>query len=246
MKTERLDKIIGARTSYSRKEAKSLIAKGRCLLNGKVAKGADTKVDLERDTLTLDGQELLLKEHLYLMLNKPAGVLSAARDPKQPTVIDLVPEHLRRTGLFPAGRLDKDTEGFVLITDDGGFAHRILSPKRHVEKTYEARLDGPVTEEMIRRFSEGVRLDEETLCLPALLRVLEEGEHPLAEVVIVQGMYHQVKRMFEKQGRQVLHLKRTAIGALRLDPQLACGEAREILDKELDQILDKTEAVFPR
>lgn len=239
MKLERLDKIIAARTGYSRRDAKELIRRGRVEVSGKTARTPDAKIDLEADTLRVEGRELLVKEHLYLMLNKPAGVLSAARDPKQPTVVDLVPEKFRRTGLFPAGRLDKDTEGFVLITDDGEFAHRILSPKGHIPKTYEARLNGPVTPEMIRAFEEGVHLEDGVLCLPARLRVLEEGPHPLAEVVITQGMYHQVKRMFVSHGRKVLSLRRTAMGGLRLDPKLAPGETREILDKELGAILDK-------
>ena len=183
---------------------------------------------------------LLIKEHLYLMMNKPAGVLSAARDPKQPTVLDLVPAEYRRTGLFPAGRLDKDTEGFVLITDDGDFAHRILAPKKHVPKTYHARIDGPVTEQMLQGFAEGVQLEDETeLCLPAQLRLLQEGDEPLCEVVLTQGMFHQVKRMFLAYGRRVLWLKRVAMGGLMLDENLASGQCREILDKEIEMLLGK-------
>ena len=173
------------------------------------------------------------------MMNKPAGVLSAARDPKQPTVLDLVPEEYRRSGLFPAGRLDKDTEGFVLVTDDGDFAHRILSPKRHVPKTYRAKIDGPLTEQMIKGFAEGVTLEDGVLCRPAQLLVLEEGEQPLCQVVLTQGMYHQVKRMFLAFDRRVLWLKRTAIGGLLLDEALKPGETREILDKEIKMLLGK-------
>lgn len=239
MKLERLDKMVAARTGCSRKDAKELIRRGKVSVNGLAVCSPEEKLDIEKDILTVDGRKILVKEHLYLMLNKPAGVLSAARDPRQPTVVDLVPAHFSRTGLFPAGRLDKDTEGFVLITDDGDFAHRILSPRKHVPKTYEARLDGAVTPEMLQAFEAGVLLKDGTRCLPAGLRVLEEGGHPLAEVTVVQGMYHQVKRMFESFDRKVLHLKRTAIGGLKLDPQLASGEAREILDKELREILDK-------
>lgn len=141
--------------------------------------------------------------------------------------------------MFPAGRLDKDTEGFVLITDDGDFAHRILSPKRHVPKTYRAKIDGPLTEQMIKGFAEGVTLEDGVLCRPAQLLVLEEGEQPLCQVVLTQGMYHQVKRMFLAFDRRVLWLKRTAIGGLLLDEALKPGETREILDKEIKMLLGK-------
>lgn len=189
--------------------------------NGKKALSPDVKIDLDTDTLELDGKPLLIQKHLYLMLNKPSGVLSAARDPKQPTVLDLVPETYRRSGLFPAGRLDKDTEGFVLITDDGEFAHSILSPKHHVPKTYHARIDGPLTEQMVEEFAIGVVLEDGVTCNPAQLSVLENGEQPLCQVILTQGMYHQVKRMFLAFGRRVLWLKRTAIGGLLLDNSIA-------------------------
>lgn len=244
MKQERMDKLLAARTEYSRKDAKKLVWTGRVRHNGKLATSPDAKVDLEKDTLELDGKALLIKEHLYLMMNKPAGVLSAARDPKQPTVLDLVPPELRRAGLFPAGRLDKDTEGFVLITDDGDFAHRILSPKRHIPKTYHARIDGPMTEEMVQGFADGVKLeDEEDPCLPAGLKLLEDGAEPLCEVILTQGMYHQVKRMFLHYGRRVLWLKRVAMGGLLLDENLAQGQCREILDKEMESLLGKTQTL---
>lgn len=244
MKQERMDKLLAARTEYSRKDAKKLVWTGRVRHNGKLATSPDAKVDLEKDTLELDGKALLIKEHLYLMMNKPAGVLSAARDPKQPTVLDLVPPELRRAGLFPAGRLDKDTEGFVLITDDGDFAHRILSPKRHIPKTYHARIDGPMTEEMVQGFADGVQLeDEEDPCLPASLKLLEDGAEPLCEVILTQGMYHQVKRMFLHYGRRVLWLKRVAMGGLLLDENLAQGQCREILDKEMESLLGKTQTL---
>ncbi|MDD3193975.1 MAG: pseudouridine synthase [Oscillospiraceae bacterium] len=236
---ERMDKILAARTEYSRKDAKKLVWQGRVRHNGKIATSPDAKVDLQADTLELDGKSLQIQEHLYLMLNKPAGVLSAARDPKQPTVLDLVPEKYRRSGLFPAGRLDKDTEGFVLITDDGDFAHRILSPKQHVEKTYHARIDGPVTDQMRAGFAEGVELEDGTRCRPAQLQLLEEGEQPLCRVVLTQGMYHQVKRMFLSYGRRVTWLKRVAMGGLALDETLAPGEAREISEIELKLLLAK-------
>ena len=239
MHLERMDKILASRTQYSRKDAKKLIWQGRVLHNGKKALSPDVKIDLDTDTLELDGKPLLIQKHLYLMLNKPSGVLSAARDPKQPTVLDLVPETYRRSGLFPAGRLDKDTEGFVLITDDGEFAHSIPSPKHHVPKTYHARIDGPLTEQMVEEFAAGVVLEDGVTCNPAQLSVLENGEQPLCQVILTQGMYHQVKRMFLAFGRRVLWLKRTAIGGLLLDNALQPGESREILDKEIKMLLGK-------
>ena len=239
MKQERMDKILAARTEYSRKDAKKLVWQGRVRHNGKIAVSPDEKVDLSADTLEVDGKPLVLGEHLYLMMNKPAGVLSASRDPKQPTVLDLVPAKYRRSGLFPAGRLDKDTEGFVLITDDGGFAHRILSPKKHVSKTYHALIDGPVTDQMRQGFAQGVALEDGTVCRPAGLQVLEDGPSPLCQVILTQGMYHQVKRMFLSYGRRVLHLKRVAMGGLALDPALAPGQSREISPQELSAVLEE-------
>ncbi len=236
---ERVDKILASRTAFSRKETKKLITQGRVRLNGRLVRSAEEKVDLAADVLQLDGKSLLLQKRLYLMMNKPAGVLSAARDPKQPTVLDLLPEGYRRTGLFPAGRLDKDTEGFMLITDDGEFAHRILSPKRHVPKTYHARIDGPVNERMVKAFADGIVLEDGSLCKPAQLLLLESGPESLCQVVLTQGMYHQVKRMFVACGRRVLWLKRTAIGALPLDEALKPGEVRKITDKEILRLLDK-------
>ncbi len=201
-------------------------------LNGKVPVAA-AKADLDRDELTLDGEVVCLKRHLYLMMNKPPSVLSASRDQKQKTVLDLVPERFRCGGLFPAGRLDKDACGFVIITDDGEFAHRILSPKNHVPKTYLVRVDGPVTGEMVRSFESGIMLKDETLCRPASLTVVEPGDRALCRVVITQGMYHQIKRMFNSVGRNVLFLKRDAIGALELDDKLLPGQCREMTEDEL-------------
>ncbi len=236
---ERVDKILASRTKFSRKDAKKLIGQGRVRLNEKLVSSPDEKIDLETDVLKLDGKALLLQKQLYLMMNKPTGVLSAARDPKQPTVLDLLPEQYRRSGLFPAGRLDKDTEGFVLITDDGEFAHRILSPKRHVPKTYYARINGPMTEQMIKAFADGVVLEDGSLCKPAQLSLLEDAAEPLCQVILTQGMYHQVKRMFVACDRRVVWLKRTAIGTLPLDPALKPGEVRKISDKEIRMLLDK-------
>ena len=233
MAKERLDKLLANRGNLSRKEGKVLIWQGSVTVNGQVVKQPDSKVDTERDRVVLNGEELLIKEHLYLMLHKPQGVVSATEDGRFPTVVDLVPERLRRKGLFPAGRLDKDTEGFVLLTDDGVFAHRILTPKNHLPKRYLARLDHTLTPGLIGEFAKGVRLDEEDQCSPALLKILENGENPQVEVVIHEGMYHQIKRMFERFGYRVTYLKRLQIGGLPLDPDLPLGDCRELTGEEL-------------
>lgn len=201
-----------------------------------VIKIADFKVCPTTDVICIQGKQLNFKKYTYIMMNKPQGVVSATRDNAK-TVIDLVPESLKRKGLFPAGRLDKDTEGFMLITDDGEFAHSILSPKNHVSKTYLAIVDGPVDQTMIDAFKKGVVLDGEDVCMSATLVVLEAVENGIkCKIVLFEGMYHQIKRMFARFGRTVIYLKRTKIGALNLDILLNLGECREINDKEIDLI----------
>ena len=192
----------------------------------------------EPASVSFRGQSAAYKEHLYLMLNKPAGVISASEGKGEQTVVDLVPEALRRKGLFPAGRLDKDTVGFVLITDDGQFAHDILSPKKHVEKTYLVKTDKPVPAELPAKFREGVMLYDGTLCMSASLEITE----PCTCIVkIKEGRYHQIKRMFRVNGLSVEYLKRTAIGALKLDQTLAEGACRELTPEELAQLKGKKE-----
>ena len=233
----RLDKALSDQGMWSRKDVKSLVRKGRVAVNGCPETDPGRKVDRQEDRVTVDGREIALKEHLYLMLHKPAGVVSATRDVRERTVVDLVPPQLRRPGLFPAGRLDKDTTGMMILTDDGELAHRILSPRSHVPKTYIARLDRPVTEEMVRAFAAGIPLKGEGECLPATLRVRGEQE---GEVTICEGMYHQIKRMFAVCGATVLTLKRISMGGLALDPALAEGACRELTAEELELLEQRT------
>ncbi len=233
----RLDKALSDQGMWSRKDVKSLVRKGRVAVNGCPETDPGRKVDRQEDRVTVDGREIALKEHLYLMLHKPAGVVSATRDVRERTVVDLVPPQLRRPGLFPAGRLDKDTTGMMILTDDGELAHRILSPRSHVPKTYIARLDRPVTEEMVRAFAAGIPLKGEGECLPATLRVRGEQE---GEVTICEGMYHQIKRMFAVCGATVLTLKRISMGGLALDPALAEGACRELTAEELELLERRT------
>lgn len=232
----RLDKLLADSGKYSRKEAKGLIRAGRVQVDGKRAVSGEQKVGRET-VVTVDGKAIRNQVFLYIMMNKPKGVVSATRDKTVKTVLDLLPESLRRPGLFPAGRLDKDTEGFMLITDDGGFAHRILAPRSHVPKTYHARLDGPVEMcELTETFAAGVTLEDGTLCAPAQVRLLEDSAQPLLEIVITQGMYHQIKRMVQVFSREVIWLKRVKIGELALDETLLSGRARELTPEELVQI----------
>ncbi len=236
MAAQRLDKLISGQRIISRADAKKLITGGHIMVNGVLCRIPDTKVDPDTEEITADGEPLCYKKHLYLMLNKPAGVVSAARDARVKTVLDLVPEPLRRKGLFPAGRLDKDTVGFVLITDDGDFAHRLLSPGRHVPKTYHALLSELPDEPALERLREGIELADGSVCRPARVSILSASP-PVAELVITEGMYHQVKRMFAAAGNRVLQLKRVKIGALWLDDSLPEGMCKEILNKDVEKLL---------
>lgn len=238
MARERLDKILASQNIASRRDAGAMIRRGAVAVNGTVVKKADCKADPETDEIAVEGNPVRVKKYVYYMMNKPAGVLSAARDTRARTVLDLLPPRLRRRGLFPAGRLDKDTEGLLIITDDGAFAHRMLSPKAHVFKRYEARLAAPVSARDRERFETGLELNGMT-CLPAGLKVLEDGANPLVLVKIREGKFHQVKRMFLALNNGVLHLRRVRIGALRLDEALAPGEARELSQEELSAVFSE-------
>ena len=237
--TERLDKLIASQGKLSRNDVKKMVKAGRVTVDGAVVKSADIKVDAEKAVIAVDGKALNYKKHIYIMLNKPQGVISASNDKTQKTVVDLVPPELYRDGLFPAGRLDGDTVGFVLITDDGDFAHRILSPKNHIMKTYHATLKAPLTDEDIAAFKNGIELSDGTLCLEAEVRMLEKTDEPIAEVKICEGKYHQVKRMFAALGNKVLYLKRVRMGGLDLDESLEEGQCREITAEEMLLLSEK-------
>ena len=237
--TERLDKLIASQGKLSRSDVKKMVKGGRVAVDGAVVKSADIKVDADKSVISVDGKALNYKKNIYIMLNKPQGVISASNDKTQKTVVDLVPPELYRDGLFPAGRLDGDTVGFVLITDDGDFAHRILSPKNHIMKTYHATLRSPLTEEDISAFKNGIELSDGTLCLEAEVRMLEKTDEPIAEVKICEGKYHQVKRMFAALGNKVLYLKRVRMGGLDLDESLEEGQCREITAEELLLLSEK-------
>lgn len=231
--TQRLDKEISKKLNISRSQAKALIKSKAVFINGACAENADLKIS-GTDEISVNGKSINKNQFVYIMLNKPEGVISASSSNEEKTVIDLLPQEMRRKGLFPAGRLDKNTTGFALITDDGEFSHKILSPKNHISKTYTAVLDKPFTHEVKEDFEKGMLLNGSAL-LPAKLCELD-GDFTRAEIIISQGIYHQIKRMFKKHGITVLKLKRTKIGALCLDKSLKERECRYITSDELNLI----------
>lgn len=235
---ERLDKVLASTGRWSRREAKELIREGRVLVDGHLAGSGEQKVDPAGTALLVDGQAVAVSRFTYVMLHKPAGVLSATEDPRQETVLDLLPEHLRRRGLFPVGRLDKDTEGLLLLTDDGALAHRLLSPKKHVDKRYYARLDGPLGPADQAAFREGIVLADGTRCMSAELELLGDGREVL--VTLHEGKFHQIKRMTLSRGVAVCYLKRLSMGPLHLDPGLPKGGWRLLTDEEVAKYGGKT------
>lgn len=225
----RLDRFLSSQLpDLSRSDARERIRSGSVAVNGTPCRLADRRINPEHDAVTLDGVRIGYKEHLYIMLNKPAGVVCATRDGLSETVLELLPPELRRPGLFPAGRLDKDTVGFVFITDDGQLAHRLLSPKHHIDKKYTVFLKRPIVPETGEIFASGMELDGERL-LPAELFVKGERE---CELILKEGKYHQIKRMFEALGNEVIYLKRTEFAGIVLDESLAEGQARELAPLE--------------
>ena len=229
MEKARLDKIIAAGGRYSRREVRQLIRQGRVLVDGVPARAPEDKVDPESAEILVNGERL--------MLHKPAGVLSATEDGRGETVLDLLAPELRRQGLFPVGRLDKDTEGLLLLTNEGGLAHDLLSPRHHVDKVYYARTDGTLDEEDSRAFVAGMTLGDGLVCQPAGLEVLSAG--PAGSEVLVtlrEGKFHQVKRMLAARGAPVRYLKRVKMGNLTLDPTLAPGEYRYLTETELEEL----------
>lgn len=228
---ERLDKILAATGRWSRKEVKELVRQGRVVIAGRTALRPEEKYELTDDIL-VDGQSVKCDRFMYLMLHKPDGLLSATEDRRQSTVLDLLPEPYQKRGLFPVGRLDKDTEGLLLLTNDGELAHRLLAPKSHVDKVYFARVEGQVDEADVLAFRQGITLGDGLECLPAGLEPLGDGSSCL--VTLREGKFHQVKRMLAHRGKPVVYLKRLSMGSLRLDESLPKGGWRELTQGELD------------
>lgn len=230
---ERIDKIIATQTEYSRKDVKKLIFQKRVKVNGELVLKSEIKIDENKDTITIDGNEITVIENVYLILNKPAGYISATEDRTQKTVLDLIDDKYSHRELFPAGRLDKDTTGMMIITDDGSFAHNILAPKKHISKTYEVEIDIPLTEKMVKDFEKGIELND-GVCKKAILQIT--GKYT-AIVVLTEGRYHQIKRMFGCFGAKVTKLHRVAMGKLKLPKDLKEGESRELLKEEIDLLI---------
>ena len=228
---ERLDKLLAGTGRWSRREVKALVRQGLVRVDGRLAASAEDKCDPAAAVVTVAGETVALHRFTYVMLHKPAGLLTATEDRKQPTVLDLLPPELRRIGLAPVGRLDKDTEGLLLLTNDGELAHRLLSPKYHVDKRYLARVDGELSAADAEAFARGMTLGDGLECLPAGLEVLPDR---VCIVTLREGKFHQVKRMLAARGAPVLYLKRLSMGPLTLDDSLAAGayhllRAEEIL-----------------
>lgn len=245
----RLDKYLAEMGEGTRQEVKAFIRKGRVMVNGVPVKKPEAKVEEGTDQVTLDGRKIPYQKYQYYMLNKPAGVITATTDSRERTVLDLLGED-RRKDLFPVGRLDKDTEGLLLITNDGPLAHRLLSPRKHVDKCYYAKVRGEVTGEDVEQFAQGLFLaglgeEKEEKTMPARLEILKtasaagkEAPGIVSEILLTiqEGKFHQVKRMFQAVGKEVLYLKRLSMGSLKLDPELAPGQYRELTKEEMERL----------
>ncbi|WP_297987235.1 pseudouridine synthase [Anoxybacillus sp.] len=229
----RIDKLLANMGYGTRKEVKKLLKAGVVKVDGMTVKDAKTHVDPKEQVVTVWGEEVEYKPFIYLMMNKPKGVISATEDAVEETVVDLLEEEDRIFDPFPVGRLDKDTEGLLLLTNDGQLAHQLLSPKKHVPKTYEAIIDGEVTEEDVAAFRRGVVLDDGYETKPAKLVIVRSGLRSDVQITITEGKFHQIKRMFQAVGKRVVYLKRVQMGPLTLDETLEPGEYRELTDEEM-------------
>lgn len=234
----RIDKYLADTGFGTRKTVKELLKKKQVTVNTRICTNADEKIDTEVDCVAVQGVEACYEAYSYYMLNKPQGVVSATRDKQEKTVVELIREPKRRD-LFPVGRLDKDTEGLLLLTNDGKLANELLAPGKHVPKTYYARIDAVVTPELAEVFETGVDIGDETKTAPAKLRIIKSGAVSEIELCITEGRYHQVKRMFEAVGMHVIFLKRLSMGPLQLDDSLACGEYRKLTKAEITLLKDR-------
>ncbi len=237
-KKQRLDKILSNIGFGTRKEVKDLIKAGVVQVDGVIVKDSGLQVDPITQNININNKDLIYREFVYIMMNKPQGVVSATEDNRDTTVVDLLDESLQAFDPAPVGRLDKDTEGFLLLTNDGQLAHKLLSPKKHVPKTYFAHIDGRVDQSDIAAFESGIILDDGYETLPAQLKILVQGEVSQVEIIIYEGKFHQIKRMFQALDKEVIYLKRMAMGNLKLDESLGKGEYRELKEEELKLLLE--------
>ena len=230
----RLDRLLSELGAASRSELRQIIRRGRVSVDGVVVTEPERRVDPEGSEIRLDGELLTYRRFRYFMMDKPAGVLSVTEDRKQKTVLNLLPPELKRLDLFPVGRLDKDTSGLLILTNDGDFAHRVISPKSGVEKRYRAEVGGVPDEEDVKAFAEGLTLGDGTKCLPARLEITGAN---ICYVTVMEGKYHQVKRMLASRGKPVVSLRRLSVGALELDEALGPGGFRELEKNDLCKVL---------
>ena len=237
----RLDKLLSNMGFGSRREVGKMLRKGIVKVNGETVKTVAAQIDPLKDNVSVLGETVVYKEFIYLMMNKSQGILSATEDSRDKTVVDLLEDEDSHFKPFPVGRLDKDTEGFLLLTNDGKLAHNLLSPKKGVPKTYYAHISGVVTEADGADFASGVMLDDGYVTKPGMLRILKSAELSEIELTITEGKYHQVKRMFEAVGKQVVYLKRLSMGPLVLDEELPLGTYRELTEEELGLLLALSE-----
>lgn len=233
----RLDKFLSEASPYSRRDVRGLVKRGAVAVNGVPAKAPDMKVNENQDVICVNGEHVIYRKFIYLMMNKPQGYLSATEDDRDPVVVDLLPEEYRHFSPFPVGRLDKDTEGLLLLTNDGQFDHELMSPRKNLFKRYYAELDKPAVEEDITCFASGMEFKEFT-AKPARLEIDPDDPRKVF-VEIAEGKYHQVKRMCERVGKTVIFLKRVAIGPLQLDETLAAGQVRELTQEEYALLMSK-------
>lgn len=238
-KKMRVDKLLSNVGVASRAELKKYCKQGLISVNGKVINNPGVQVDSENDDIRFNGEKIVYREFVYIMLNKPDGYISATYDKYDPIVLDLIDQSYLVFEPFPVGRLDKDTEGLLVLTNDGQLAHRVLSPKKHVPKTYYAKIQGKVTEEDILAFEKGVILDDGYETMPSQLKILKSDDMSEIELTIHEGKFHQVKRMFESVGKKVVYLKRLSMGKLKLDESLGLGEYRELTEEEVKLIEER-------
>lgn len=238
MGVQRVDKLLSDTGRWSRREAKELIRKGQVLVDGRAVRKPEEKADPAQAQVTVCGEALTWQAHCYLLLHKPAGVLTATEDRRQKTVLDLLPEPCRKQGVAPVGRLDKDTTGLLLLTNDGALTHQLLSPKYHVPKVYLAEIEGTADETDAAAFAQGMTLGDGTACLPAVLEPLEAGR---CRVTLYEGKYHQVKRMLAARGKPVKALHRQTFGPLSLEPELPPGQCRMLTPEEIAALREAVE-----
>lgn len=235
-KTQRIDKILANLGYGSRKDIRKICKDGLVKVDGKIIKDSSLHIDPENSEISIGNEIINYREFVYIIMNKPQGVISATEDTRDKTVVDLLDDEYRPFEVFPVGRLDKDTEGLLLLTNDGKLAHNLLSPKKHVPKTYYAKIDGVVTDEDGQKFKEGVFIEKDYKTLPADLKILKSDEISEIELTIYEGKFHQVKRMFEAVDKTVVYLKRLSMGPLKLDNTLDLGQYRELTEEELDRL----------